>query len=106
MTKSEEFQCSDKFIHNKINEWKYIRLEIMSTLKNIKKVKNMFQTYDNIQFNENYEQIDDIYVDYHGAAMQAVQDQGRVKKEIKQFDQLIEIIGDGKIDLTIIPSNF
>ena len=31
-----------------------------------------------IKFNENYEQIDDVYVDYHGAAMQAVKDKGKV----------------------------
>ena len=32
----------------------------------------MFSTYENIQFNENYDTLDDVYVDYHGAAMQAV----------------------------------
>ena len=41
----------------------------MGTLQNIKKVQNMFTTYENINFNENYEQIDDVYVDYRGAAI-------------------------------------
>ena len=49
----------------------------------------MFKTYDTIKFNENYEQIDDVYVDYHGAAMQAVKNKGRVTQEIRHFEQLL-----------------
>lgn len=45
----------------------------------------MFSTYENIKFDENYDQIDDVYVDYHGAAMQAVKGQSEQRKEIKQF---------------------
>jgi hypothetical protein len=65
----------------------------------------MFSTYDKIQF-ENYDNMDDVYVDYHGAAMQAVKGQGLEKKEIKQFSQLIKIIGDGKVNINIIPPTF
>ena len=50
--------------------------------------------------------MDDVYVDYHGAAMQAVKGAGLEKKEIKHFSQLIKIIGDGKVNINIIPPTF
>lgn len=66
----------------------------------------MVKTYEKIDFDENYEQMDEVFIDYHGAAMKAVMGKGEGRKEIKHFGQLIDVIGDAKVDMRSVPPTF